>query len=194
MGRLIIKETELGGAFVVEPELLSDDRGFFARTFCAREFAEHGLVPVVAQANLSFNHRAGTVRGMHFQYPPATEVKLVRCISGAIVDVIVDVRPESPTFGRHIAVELSAQNRRALYVPARFAHGYQTLTDDAEVSYQVSEFYTPGVEGGLRYNDPELAISWPLPVSMISDKDAAWPLVADGAFDQIRTRMGEATA
>lgn len=174
---MIFTETKLGGAFVIDPEFREDERGFFARTFCQHEFAAHGLKVDVAQANLSFNHRAGTLRGLHFQRPPAAETKLVRCTRGAIVDVIVDLRPGSPTYLQHVAVELSEDNRRALYVPELFAHGYQTLTDGAEVTYQVGEFYTPGAEGGLRYDDPRLGIAWPLPVTVISDKDAAWPLL-----------------
>lgn len=168
-------ETEIADAYVIEPELLSDDRGFFARTFCAREFEEHGLKPVTAQSNLSFNHVAGTLRGMHYQLPPAAEAKLVRCTRGAIYDVIVDLRPDSPTYLAHVGVELSEDNRNALYVPELFGHGYQALTDGAEVVYQVSEFYTPGQERGLRYDDPALGIDWPLPVTVISDKDRSWP-------------------
>jgi dTDP-4-dehydrorhamnose 3,5-epimerase len=168
-------ETPLAGAFVIEPELRADERGFFARTFCANEFSDHGLIPVVAQANLSFNQRAGTLRGMHYQLPPAAEAKLVRCTRGAIHDVIIDLRPESPTHLEHFGIELSEDNRIALYVPELFAHGYQALTDGAEVVYQVSEFYAPGQEQGLRYDDPAFAIEWPLPVSAISAKDRSWP-------------------
>ncbi len=168
-------ETRLAGAFTVDLEPRVDARGFFARTFCAREFADHGLKPVTAQSNLSFNHREGTLRGMHYQLPPAAEAKLVRCTRGAIHDVIVDLRPESPTYLAHIGVELSEENRHALYVPELFGHGYQALTDGAEVIYQVSEFYTPGEERGLRYDDPALGIEWPLPVSVISEKDGSWP-------------------
>lgn len=171
-------ETKLKGAFIVDLETRSDHRGFFARTFCAREFEAYGLKPTVAQCNLSFNYRKGTLRGMHYQIAPATETKLVRCTQGAIYDVIIDMRPYSPTYLSHIGVELTAENRRALYVPEMFAHGYQALTDEAEVVYQVGEFYTPGYERGLRYNDPVFAIDWPLTVSEISDKDAAWPLFA----------------
>lgn len=173
---MIFRETALRGAFVIEVEPLEDERGGFARTFCQREFAAHGLRPQVAQCNLSFNHKAGTLRGMHYQLAPAAETKLVRCTRGAILDVIVDLRPGSPTYLQHVTAELSEDNRRALYVPELFAHGYQTLTDGAEVSYQVGEFYTPGSERGLRHDDPRLGIVWPLPVSVISDKDAAWPL------------------
>ena len=175
---MIFTETELRGAWIVDLERREDDRGFFARTFDAKEFAAHGLEPAVPQCNLSYNHQAGTLRGMHYQLPPAAETKLVRCTAGAIHDVIVDLRPGSPTFGRHVGVELTASNRRALYVPAMFAHGYQALTDGAEVVYQVGEFYTPGAERGLRHDDPTLGIDWPQPVTVLSEKDASWP-----AFD-----------
>lgn len=174
---MIFTETPLRGAFVIDLEPRVDERGFFARTFCAREFEEHGLRPLVAQANVSFNLRSGTLRGMHYQLPPAAETKLVRCTRGAILDVIVDLRENSPTYLQHFGVELTAENRRALYVPELFAHGYLTRTDEAEVEYQVSEFYTPGQERGMRYDDPALGIAWPMPIQVISDKDAAWPLL-----------------
>lgn len=174
---MLFTETNLKGAFIIDLELKPDHRGFFARTFCAKEFEAHGLKPVVAQCNLSFNHKKGTLRGMHYQTPPATETKLIRCTQGAIYDVIIDMRPDSPTFLNHIGVELTADNRRALYVPDMFAHGYQALTDGAEVVYQVGEFYTPGCEKGLRYDDPILEIHWPLPVTEISTKDANWTLL-----------------
>ena len=173
-------ETSLPGAFIIDLEQRADPRGFFARSFCASEFEAHGLKPAVVQCNLSFNHRRGTLRGMHFQVAPALEAKLVRCTGGAIYDVIVDMRPSSPTYMQHIGVELSAENRRALYVPELFAHGYQSLTDDAEVTYQVSATYTPECERGLRHDDPALAIAWPLPVSVMSDKDRSWPLITAG--------------
>ena len=173
---MIFTETRLGGAYILDLEEKPDDRGFFARTFCRDELEAHGLNPDVAQCNLSVNHLAGTLRGMHYQVEPATETKLVRCTHGAILDVIIDMRPGSPTYLDHVAVELTRTNRRALYVPGMFAHGYQTLTPDAEVSYQVGEFYTPGYERGLRHDDPALGITWPLPVSAISEKDASWPL------------------
>jgi dTDP-4-dehydrorhamnose 3,5-epimerase len=176
-----LTSTPLAGATIVDLELREDDRGFFARTFCREEFAAAGLEPLVEQCNLSYNHRAGTLRGMHYQLAPAEEAKLVRCTHGAIVDVIVDMRPESATHLQHVAVELTAENRRALYVPPMFAHGYLTLTDGAEVVYQVSQAYTPGAEAGLRYHDPALGISWPAPVTVISPKDAAWPLLAERA-------------
>jgi dTDP-4-dehydrorhamnose 3,5-epimerase len=141
---VIFTTTHIPGVAIVDLKLLEDDRGFFARTFCREEFIEAGLEPLVEQCNLSFNHAAGTLRGMHLQVAPAPEAKLVRCTRGAIVDQIVDLRPDSPTRLQHVSVELTADNRRALYVPPFFAHGYQTLTDDAEVSYQVSGAYTPG--------------------------------------------------
>lgn len=181
---MIFNNAPLVGAFVIDLEKLEDDRGFFARAFCAREFEEHGLKPVIAQGNLSYNHVKGTLRGMHYQREPAPETKLVRCTAGAIWDVIVDLRPDSPTYMQHYGVELSAANRRALYVPEMFAHGYLTLTDAAEVIYLVGEFYTPGVEGGFRYNDPSLGINWPVEVSVVSDKDAAWPLIENQGHTQ----------
>lgn len=171
---MIFTETKLKGAFILDLEQREDDRGFFARTFCAKEFEAHGLKPSVAQCNLSFNHKAGTMRGMHYQIPPAAETKLVRCTRGAIYDVIIDLRPDSPTYMEYIGVELSEDNRRALYVPELFAHGYLALTDGAEVGYQVGEFYTPGYERGIRYDDPAFNIEWPMSVVVISDKDAAW--------------------
>lgn len=176
---MIFRETALPGAFTVDIQEHRDERGLFARTFCAQEFEAHGLNPLTVQTNLSFNARAGTLRGLHYQLPPAAETKLVRCTRGAVLDVIVDLRPESPTYLQHVAVELSADNRRALFVPQRFAHGYQTLTDDAEVSYQVSEYYQPGAERGLRFDDPALGIRWRLPPGPVSTKDAAWPLLTE---------------
>jgi dTDP-4-dehydrorhamnose 3,5-epimerase len=185
---VIFTETRLAGAFIVDLEVRSDPRGFFARAFCQREFIEAGLDPVVAQANVSFNVHAGTLRGLHFQSPPSAETKLVRCTRGAILDVIVDLRPESPTFLQHTAVELTAENRRGLYVPKRFAHGYQVLVDGTETTYQVGEFYAPDTEGGLAFDDPRLGIRWPLPVSHLSDKDRRWPPLAE-AEPALRARM-----
>jgi dTDP-4-dehydrorhamnose 3,5-epimerase len=176
---MIFTETALAGAFIVDLERREDDRGFFARSFSQDEFQEHGLASVVAQVNVAFNKLAGTVRGMHFQYPPAAEAKLVRCARGAILDVAVDLRPESPTYLRHVAVELTAANGRALYVPKRFAHGYQVLEDGSEVTYQTDEVYAPAAEGGLRHDDPQLGLSWPLPPSHVSEKDRSWPLLVD---------------
>jgi dTDP-4-dehydrorhamnose 3,5-epimerase len=154
-----------------------DSRGFFARTFCTNEFAEQGLVSTFVQCSVSFNRKRGTLRGMHYQLPPATEAKLVRCTAGSLYDVIVDLRPGSPTYLRHIGVELSARNRRALYVPEMFAHGFQSLEDETEVFYQISEFFVPDKSTGLRYDDPKLGIKWPLPVAVISEKDERWPLL-----------------
>ena len=188
---MIFTETKLKGAFVIDIEQREDNRGFFARTFCQREFADHGLKPVIAQANAAYNKRKGTLRGMHFQFPPAPETKLVRATRGAILDIIVDLRPESPTYLENVAVELTADNHRALYVPERFAHGYQVLEDKTETSYQVGEFYAPGTEGGLRYDDPGLRLEWPLPVSEISEKDARWTLLEE-VDGEIRRRMGMA--
>ena len=171
---MIFTETKLKGAFIIDLERRDDDRGFFARAFCQKEFAEHGLKPLIAQANIGFNRRKGTVRGMHFQYPPAAETKLVRASRGGVLDFIVDLRPESPTYLEHVTVELTAENHRGIYIPERFAHGYQALADDTETTYQVGEFYTPGSEGGLPFDDPQLKLKWPLPVTVISDKDRAW--------------------
>jgi dTDP-4-dehydrorhamnose 3,5-epimerase len=173
---MLFTETSLPGAFLIDLERWEDERGFFARTFCAREFAERGLKAAVAQCSTSFSRTRGTIRGMHLQLPPVAETKLVRCTSGAIYDVIIDLRPDSPTYKQHFGLELSAENGRALYVPEMFAHGLQTLTDGAAVVYQSGEFYAPGSERGIRYDDPAFGIRWPLPVSVISPKDAAWPL------------------
>lgn len=170
-------QTALQGAYILDLEPREDNRGFFARTFCARELTEHGLKGTIAQINLSFNPKAGTLRGLHYQRPPATEAKLIRCTQGAIYDVIVDMRPHSPTYLAYIGVELTAENRRALYIPELFAHGYQTLVANSEVLYSVSEFYTPNAEQGLHYDDPLLGIEWPLAVSEISAKDQSWPLL-----------------
>lgn len=174
---MIFHPTKLAGAYIVELDRKEDARGFFARGFCEKEFAQHGLHTHMVQANLSCSRRKGTLRGMHYQVPPASEPKFIRCIRGAIWDVIIDMRPDSPTYLDHIGVELSADNRRAIYVPDMFAHGNQALTDDVELFYLVGEFYTPGCERGVRHDDPAIGIEWPLPVSVISDKDAAWPLL-----------------
>jgi dTDP-4-dehydrorhamnose 3,5-epimerase len=185
---MLFTETTLLGAFIIDLERIEDNRGSFARAFCQREFEAHGLNPVIAQGNVAFNVHRGTVRGMHFQFPPAAESKLVRCTRGAIVDIIVDLRPESDTYLEHVTVELSADNGRALYVPERFGHGYQTLEDTTETSYLVGEFYSPGDEGGLRYDDPRLGLEWPLPVEELSDKDRSWAFLAE--FEpELRDRM-----
>jgi dTDP-4-dehydrorhamnose 3,5-epimerase len=167
--------TTLADAVTIELEKRADERGFFARTFCAEEFGKAGLVTAFPQSNHSRNKAKGTLRGMHFQRRPHGEVKLVRVVQGAIHDVIIDIRPESPTFGKWQGFDLDADTGRMLYVPAGFAHGFQTLTDDADVTYQVSTPYTPGAEGGLSWDDPLFGIAWPLPVASISEKDAAWP-------------------
>ena len=176
---MIITKTHIADVAIIDLELREDDRGFFARTFDVAEFEAAGLNPAVEQCNASFNHKAGTLRGMHYQLAHAPEVKLVRCIRGAIVDKIVDMRPESPTYLEHVSVELTAENRRALYVPAMFAHGYQTLVDGTEVIYQVTGKYTPDAERGQRYSDPALKLEWPLEVTTISAKDANWALMED---------------
>jgi dTDP-4-dehydrorhamnose 3,5-epimerase len=190
---MIFTETALPSAYIIDIEPRTDSRGFFARAFCQKEFAAHGLKPVIAQANLAFNLKKGTLRGMHFQFPPMAETKLVRCTRGAILDIIVDLRPESPTYLQHIAVELNQENYRALYVPERFAHGYQALEDKTETSYQVGEFYGPGFEGGLLYNDPRLGLEWPLPVSVISEKDQAFSLL-EVQENSLKERMGMTVA
>lgn len=172
---MIFTKTGLPGATLVEPERREDARGFFARIYCEREFAAHGLPARMVQTNTSLTRHAGTLRGMHYQAPPHGEDKLVRCVRGAIWDAIVDIRPESPTYCRWIGVELSEANGRMLLVPKGFAHGFVTLTDDAVVMYQVSEFYTPGAEGGARHDDPAFGIEWPVPVKETSEKDAGWP-------------------
>jgi dTDP-4-dehydrorhamnose 3,5-epimerase len=183
---MIFTETKLKGAFVIDIERREDARGFFARAFCQHEFRDHGLKPVIAQANIAFNRHKGTLRGMHFQFPPTAETKLVRCTRGAILDIIVDLRPESPTYLQSIAFELSEDNYRALYVPERFAHGYQALRDNTDTSYQVGEFYTPGSEGGLLYDDPRLDLQWPLPITVMSEKDRAWRRLAEQEAELIQ--------
>lgn len=167
-------ETNVKDVWVIELNEIADSRGFFARSFCGKEFEQHGLKATVAQGNLSYNHKKGTLRGMHYSARPVTETKLVRCTAGAIYDCIVDVRPESPTYLQHFGIELTAQNRKALYVPEMFAHGYLTLTDGAEVVYQVGDFYQPGYERGVRYDDPAFGIKWPVPIEVISEKDTKW--------------------
>jgi len=183
---MIFTETALAGAYIVDPERRSDERGFFARMFCQKEFLAHGLQPLIAQGNVASNARRGTLRGMHFQYPPAAETKYVRCTRGAILDVIVDLRPESPTYLEHVAVELTAENQRGLYVPERFAHGYMTLEDNTDTSYLVGEYYAPGCEGGLLYSDSRLRLQWPLPVRSISEKDTKWNLLEEIESDLLR--------
>ena len=167
--------TRLANAVLIHPDPHTDARGSFSRVFCADTFRAQGLADCFPQTNHSSNPKRGTLRGMHYQKQPHAEVKLVRVVCGAICDVIIDLRPGSPTQGQWQAFELSAENRAMLYVPEGFAHGFQTLTDDAEVTYQVSSPYVPGAEGGVRWDDPAFGIGWPLAVSAISDKDADWP-------------------
>lgn len=167
--------TALAGACIIDIEPVPDERGFFARSWCREEFARHGLNPDLAQCSISFNKKRGTLRGMHYQAKPHEETKVVRCTRGAIYDVIVDLRPESPTFRKWIAVELSADNRRMLYIPAGLAHGFQSLTDDTEVFYKISTPYRPESVRGVRWNDPAIGIEWPLAVSVISEKDRLYP-------------------
>ncbi|AFZ14229.1 dTDP-4-dehydrorhamnose 3,5-epimerase [Crinalium epipsammum PCC 9333] len=168
---MIFTETSLQGAFIIELEKLTDDRGFFARTFCQKEFAAHHLNPNLVQCNISFNHQKGTLRGMHYQAEPHAETKLVRCTKGAIYDVIIDLRSNSPTFKKWVAVELTADNKRMLYIPENFAHGFQTLADNTEVFYQMSEFYHPESANGVRWNDSAFGIQWPADEGIISVKD-----------------------
>lgn len=176
------RETPIAGAWALEPERRVDERGYFARTFCRRELAGHGLDLEFVQANTGFSERAGTLRGIHFQAAPHLESKLVRCTRGAVYDVVVDLRPESPTFTRWFALELSAENGLALYVPAGCGHGYQTLTDGAELYYQASAYYAAESARGARYDDPALGIEWPLAVTAISAADCAWPYLTPGGI------------
>ena len=169
------ESTRLEGAWLVQLEPMHDSRGFFARTFCVDEFQSHGLETRFPQHSISSSSRKGTIRGMHFQREPHSETKLVRCLNGSIWDVIVDLRRESPTFGKWSGFELSAENGAQLYIPKGFAHGFQTLSDDALVNYLISERYEPAAASGVRYDDPAFGIEWPLPVTAISEKDLRWP-------------------
>ena len=171
---MLFKETKLRDVFVIELELIKDERGFFACAWSPDEFEKQGLNPRLMQCNISFNNRRGTVRGMHFQEKPHEEAKLVRCTRGSMYDVAVDLRPDSPTRYQWAAVELTANNRRMLYIPEGFAHGYQTLADDTEVFYQMSETYHPESARGFRYDDPVFGVKWPLPLSVISDRDRSY--------------------
>lgn len=184
--------TALPGVYLVQLQRIEDERGSFARSFCRREFAEHGLDPVVAQCNVSHNRAAGTLRGLHYQLPPAAEAKLVRCTRGAIFDVAVDLRPSSPFFGRWYGAELSAANDTLLYIPKGCGHGFQTLVDDTEVAYQMSEFYAPALAGGVRYDDPAIGIAWPLPVTAISERDRTQPLLDPAALTPLAVLFAEA--
>lgn len=172
---MIFTPTPLKGAYVIDPERLADERGFFARTWCRREFEAHGLDTNLAQCSISFNHKRGTLRGLHYQLAPHAEVKLVRCTAGAIHDVVVDLRADSDTHKRWFAVELSSDNRRMLYIPQGLAHGFLTLTEGAEVSYQISEFFAPEHARGVRWNDPAFGIRWPFGPTTISERDRTYP-------------------
>lgn len=172
---MIFVATPLPGAFQLELERKEDARGHFARVFCAGEFRDRGLNADIAQSSISFNRRAGTLRGLHWQIAPQAETKLVRCSRGAIFDVIVDLRPDSPTYRRHFSVELTPDNGRMLYIPAGFAHGFQTLVDDTEVFYQISASFAPDLARGARWDDPQFGIRWPRPDPIMSERDRAWP-------------------
>lgn len=174
---MIFTSTGLGAVTLVDTERHEDERGFFARTYCREEFLAAGLSALGEQGSLSYNHRSGTLRGLHYQVAPATEAKLVRCSAGAVLDQVVDLQPDSPTYLQSFAVELTADNRTALYVPPMFAHGFQVLADGTEVLYQMSQAHRPGSARGVRYDDPALGLSWPLRVTVISDADRSWPLL-----------------
>lgn len=189
---MIFQETPLPGVWLIAPERVADHRGFFARTYDRQVFAERGLEPAVEQCSVSFNHRRGTVRGLHFQAAPHAEVKLVRCARGALWDVAVDLRPESPAYGKYFAAVLSAQEGNALYIPAGCAHGFQTLADDTEVFYQISTAYAPASSRGYRYDDPAFAIPWPEPVAVISERDLSLPrFMAEKQKHQVGREPGE---
>ena len=168
-------ETKLKGVYVIDLEKHKDDRGFFARSWCQKEFAEKGLDSFLVQCNISFNKKKGTLRGMHYQIAPFEEVRIVRCTQGALLDVVIDLRSGSPTYKKHFSIELSAENRKMLYIPKGFAHGFQTLMDNTEVFYQMSENYSAGHAKGVRWNDTAFTIFWPLPVTKISEKDKTYP-------------------
>lgn len=172
---MIFEPTALAGAYLIKLEPHGDERGSFARTMCSKEFADHGMDFSFVQQNMSVTRVAGTIRGMHYQKPPHSEAKLIRCVRGAVLDVIVDLRDGSPTYGKHAGFRLDDENRHQLYIPVGFAHGFQTLVDDVEMTYLMSKAHAPGTEAGLRYDDPALGIDWPLPVAVIADKDLLWP-------------------
>ncbi len=182
---MIFTETKLKGAFILEVKKIEDERGFFGRSWCKKELEDHGLNANVVQANVSYNKVKGTLRGMHFQKPPYQETKLVRCTRGAIYDVIIDLRPDSPTYRQYIGVELTEDNYRMLFVPGDFAHGFITLQDKTEVTYQVTQYYTPGAEGGIRWNDPAFNIRWPIEPVVVSGKDQVHPDFADATLKPV---------
>jgi len=174
---MIFKELNLKGAFLITPEPFTDDRGFFLRSFCSNEFAQHGLVNTFIQMNHSGTKTVGSIRGMHFQYPPFAEVKVVKCTKGAIIDIIIDLRKDSPTFLQWESIELNEENKQAVYIPQGFAHGFQTLTENAEIIYLVSQVYNRENEGGVRFDDPAIGIKWRLPVTKMSEKDQQIPYI-----------------
>lgn len=176
---MIFTETKLSGAYIIDLDPREDDRGFFARSWCAEEFKRHGLNPRLAQCNISFNRKRGTLRGMHYQIAPHEEAKLVRCTRGAIFDVMIDLQVESPMFHQWVAVELSAENHRAVYIPEGFAHGFQTLTDNVEIFYQMSDVYFPDLARGVRWNDPAFGINWPIQDVIVSKLDQGFPLQSE---------------
>lgn len=176
---MIFHETTLKDAMLIDLERRGDDRGFFARTYCQKEFSAKGLDVNYTQQNTSSSVYKGTLRGMHFQKAPHGETKLIRCLKGAIVDIIIDIRPDSPTYMKWEAFELNDENKRMLYVPKGFAHGFQTVSDHVEVTYLVDGFYEPKAEGGVRWNDPAIGIQWPLEPTVMSDKDKSWPDFSD---------------
>lgn len=172
-------ETELSGLLLIESAAVADSRGYFMRTFCAKSFAANSLNNQWPQTNLSYTARRGTLRGLHFQHDPAPEIKLIQCLTGRILDVIVDLRKGSVTYGKWLSFELSEENHRMLYVPGGFAHGFQCLEDDCRVSYMMSESYIPGLAGGVRWNDPDLAVAWPIPDPHVSQRDTELPLLSE---------------
>ena len=180
-----LKKTPFEGAFVVIPEFIRDERGFFARSYCQEEFEKHGVDANWAQCNISFNVARGTLRGLHYSTYPSRETKLVRCTAGSIFDVIVDIRPNSVTYGEWFSVELSSSNRHALFISNGFAHGFQTLADNTEVFYQMGDSYNPNTSRGIRFDDPEIGVKWPLSVVSISKKDLENPLLdtVEGVFE-----------
>lgn len=187
---MIFRETKLRGAYIIEPERLEDNRGFFARTWCRNEFAAHGINIEMVQASISQNKRVGTVRGLHFSWPSSQEAKLVRCGRGKIHDVILDLRPDSESFGTHFAITLDSKQSNALFIPPGIAHGFQTLEDDCEVVYMMTDFYRPNLSAGVRFDDPTFSIDWPLPVSLIVERDRTYPDF-DAVEHALRYRLAE---
>jgi dTDP-4-dehydrorhamnose 3,5-epimerase len=188
---MIFNKTLLEGVYVIELDRHEDDRGFFARSWCQHEFENHGLNPRLAQCNISYNRKKGTLRGMHFQADPYAEAKLMRCTMGAVYDVVVDLRPESPTFMMHFGITLTPQEHNMVYAPEGLGHGFLTLVDESEVFYQMSEFYAPDSARGFRWNDPAFGIDWPIEVKVISERDATYPDFSrlDGANGQSKCRI-----